>query len=192
MTDEKYIQNQKDFIMREWKYILRDHLKWSGVLLVLLAFMILLAVGAEHPDSWQETTITLERVATVRTGKGGSRLDIYDTEGNRYVINRNEGQFKGRLAVGQQYTFTYSDNLLHNNVEVIQIGDVSLRYEDSVERYREHKIVLWGLAGFLTAGLIAYNVIIYQAGTGDRIKRIRKYRKRISDKKGGAMGWKTK
>ena len=183
MTDQKYIQNQKAFIKRERRIILRDHATASSVLIVLLALFIFLSAGFEHPDSWQEATITLERYATVHTGRAGSRLDIYDTDGNRYTINRNEGNIKQQLVVGHQYTFTYADNFFHNTVEVIKIGNTEyLDRNDSMKNYWGVKIFFWVLIGIIIIGLVVVNLFVYYTATSDRVKRIHKYRKRIYDK----------
>ena len=75
VTDEKYIQNQKDFIKRERRIILRDHWGISSLLLLVLAiFTFLSAIGYQHPSRWQETTITLDHYEDVYVHRGGHRI----------------------------------------------------------------------------------------------------------------------
>lgn len=188
VTDKKYIQNQKDFIKRERKIILRDHIGASCVLIILIAFLIFINASYEHPDNWKEVSITLKDYAKIPTGRGGSRLDIYDTDGNRYVINRNEGNIKKQLVVGQQYTFTCSDNFFNDTVEIIKIGDTTyLSREDSIRNYRDERIIIWVFAGIFVLGLFVVNLLFYHAGTSDRIKKIRMYKKRIYDREHKGM-----
>lgn len=183
MTDQKYIQNQKTFRKRERRFILRDHAAASSVLIFLLALFIFLSAGYEHPDDWREVTITLEHYATVHTGRAGSRLDIYDTGGNRYTINRSESNIKEQLVIGHQYTFTYADNFFHNTVEVIKINNTEyLNRNDSIKNYWGVKIFFWVFIGIIIIGLVVLNLFVYHVETSDRVKRIRKYTKRIYDK----------
>lgn len=182
MTDEKYIENQKSFIKREQKFILRDHFHTSVVLLLLFAFVIFVGASFEHPSKWKETTITLQSYKRVNTGKG-DRLDIYDTNGNRYAINRNESAINAQLIVGQQYTFTYSNNIFHDIVEVLEIDDTEyLNYDSALKNYRGTKILFWVFSSILFALLVFINFFIYQTSSYDRKKRIQKYKKRIKER----------
>lgn len=182
MTDEKYIRNQINYIKREGRAILVDHARISGVFLILLALLVFVFSGFQHPDKWQEVTITLERYETVHTKR--TRIDVYDTSGNRYTINRQEGNVKEHLVVGRQYTFTYSDNILYDTIEALQIDQtVYIDHGDSVKNYFSTKAVLGVLIIIWIVFMTAANLLIYYAGTSDRIKRIRKYTNRISDRK---------
>ena len=181
MKDEKYLSNQRTFIKREQKIILRNHWRVSSLLLLLLCIVIFISVGNEHPSNWHRTTITLEKYKTIRTGRN-SRLDIYDIDGNRYSINKNEGHIEEQLIVGQQYSFTYQDNLFHNIITELRIGDIEyLNYEEAIKDYWDLEILWWVLILVLLVILTAINLFVYYGDTKDRNKRLRKYRKRIYD-----------
>lgn len=183
MTDEKYLQNQKNFIKREGKIILRNHILISSVCLFFLALFVFMIVGYQHPDSWQEVTVTLGDYRTVHAGRSGTRLDIYDTNGNRYAFNRNEKDIKEQLVIGRQYTFTYSDNFFHDIVEVMEIDNVVyLDYDDAIKNYQGMMTLFGVFIAIFTVGMVALNIFAYRFGTSDRVKRIFKYKKRIYDK----------
>lgn len=183
VTDEKYIQNQKDFIKRERRIILRDHWTISWGFLLLLALLVLITIiGYQHPNDWQETAITLDRFESVEFHRG-SRLDIYDIDGTCYTINRNENSIKDHLSIGQQYTFTYANSFFRKIVMVIKIDDVDyLSYEDSVKYFRDYNAVFWIFNSLVIIGLAVVNIIAYQVSTVERKKKIRRYQKRIYDK----------
>ena len=184
MTDEKYIQNQKDFIKRERRTILRDHWSISNLLLLVLAiFIFLSAIGYQHPSKWKETTITLEHYKDVYVHRGGHRIYMYGTDGNCYLINRHTLNIKEQLVAGQQYSFTYGNSFFRSTVMALNIAGVEyVRYEDSVKQYWDYNAVFWVLDGLVIIGLIVVNYINYRAHTSARIKKIRRYQKRIYDK----------
>ena len=184
VTDEKYIQNQKDFIKRERRIILRDHWGISSLLLLVLAiFIFLSAIGYQHPSGWQETTITLDHYEDVYVHRGGHRIYMYGTDGNCYLINRHTLNIKEHLVTGQQYSFAYGNSFFRSTVMALDIDGVEyLRYEDSEKRYWDYNAIFWVLDGLVIIGLIVANYINYRTHTSARIKKIRRYQKRIYDK----------
>ncbi len=179
-VNPKHIKSQK----RKYQIIVKKHVWFSCVILIALAFFIFLSCGYQHPDKWKKTTITLDHYQTVRFNKGGTRLDIYDPDGNCYSINRSEGAIKKQLVVGRQYTFIYSDNFFHDIVEEMKIDGVEyLTHEDAISNYKGTKTILWVFEGLLLIALFVANYIVYHTSTKRLIKIYCTYKKGRTNKK---------
>ena len=183
VTCEQYMEKHKKLIKRERRAVIREHLKCSYVIIVLLAALLLITLSYERPRNWHEMMITFDHSEVVSTGRSGVRLDIYDTNGHRYTINRNEGNIKDQLIPGQQYILLYADNLFHDTVEEISINGVEyVNYDDSVKNYWGTKTIFFVLIGMLFVLLIFANILVYHASTKDGMNKIRRYKERIHNK----------
>jgi len=180
MKSQGYIRGHQNAIKRELKVILKEHLSSSVFLLLFAFFLIFLSAQFEPPSEWDEATIELSSVETVRLVRGGTRLDIYDENGCRYTINRNEEAIMQQLVVGRKYSFMFSDNYYHDIIEDIRIDGVKyIDFDDSVKNYYGYKILLGVfIAAFI--GLLMYlNITVYKAETKKRVKRIKEHKRKI-------------
>ncbi len=179
-VNPKYIKSQK----HKYQIIVKKHVWFSCIILIAIAFFVFLSAGYEHPDDWREVTVTLDRYETVRLNKGGTRLDIYDPDGNCYSFNRSIGKIKKQLVVGGQYTFIYSDNFFHDIVEEMKIDGVEyLTHEDAIRNYKGTKTVLWVFEGLLLIALFVANYVVYHTSTKRLIKIYCTYKKGRTKKK---------
>ena len=171
------MENDKNTIRREAGKIWAAHFLLSIALLLVLGMVLFVWGQYEHPDDWQETTFVLEDWKYVQSSRSSS-LDLYTTDGRRFVINRNEGAAMEHLVVGKEYTVLYADDVLHNMITDMRDGDlVFIDYEDSLGEYYGIKAIFGVLAALMAVGLVAGNAMIFFGQTRDSFCRIKEHRK---------------
>ena len=167
------MENEKNLIRREAGKILWAHFAVSIALLLVLGMVLFVWGQYEHPDDWQETTFVLEDWKYVQSSRS-SRLDLYTTDGRRFVINRDENKAMAYLVPGQQYTVLYADDVFHDMITDMRDGDiVFIDYEDSLGEYHGIKAIFGILAALAAALLVAANAMICFGQTRDSFRRIR-------------------
>ena len=171
------MENDKNTIRREAGKIWAAHFLLSIALLLVLGMVLFVWGQYEHPDDWQETTFVLEDWKYVQSSRSSS-LDLYTTDGRRFVINRNENKAMAYLVPGQQYTVLYADDVFHNMITDMRDGDlVFIDYEDSLGEYYGIKAIFGVLAALMAVGLVAGNAMIFFGQTRDSFCRIKEHRK---------------
>ena len=175
------MENDKNTIRREAGKIWAAHFLLSIALLLVLGMVLFVWGQYEHPDDWQETTFVLEDWKYVQSSRSSS-LDLYTTDGRRFVINRNENKAMAYLVPGQQYTVLYADDVFHNMITDMRDGDlVFIDYEDSLGEYYGIKAIFGVLAALMAVVLVAGNVMIFFGQTQDSFRKIGEALRRIRD-----------
>ena len=104
----------------------------SLILSGLFAFVLLVY---EPANEWHTTTFTLSHYE-YRYSRGGGVLDLYTTDGRRYVLNQNEETIRYQLKEGQQYNAVYSDDFFHDIIK--GLSDTEGEYLNADEMRKSH------------------------------------------------------
>ena len=110
--------------MQYYLKIVRKGYKTMPGILGLVTFVSLVFAGLfafvllvyEPANEWHTTTFTLSRYE-YRYSRGGGVLDLYTTDGRRYVLNQNEETIRYQLREGQQYHAVFSDDFFHDIIK---------------------------------------------------------------------------
>ena len=86
------------------------------VLLALAGLFAFVLLVCEPANEWHTTTFTLSHYE-YRYSRGGGVLDLYTTDGRRYVLNQNEETIRHQLREGQQYHAVFSDDFFHDIIK---------------------------------------------------------------------------
>lgn len=147
----------------------------ANILLLLLAGCFTFLLLAYEPSSdWHSTAFTLDYMNYRHTRSGGV-LDLYTTDGRRFVVNQNEEALQHELAVGQTYSAVYSDDLFHDILQSLHDGSTEyLNLETSVNKYRISCRIAWILAIACWAALVLLNVLYSAQCIKEEHRRMRK------------------
>ena len=185
MTDEKYIQNQKNFIKRERRLILRDFWQLSILGWLFLVPAILFATFTaiqEPPHEWKETTITLES-HEISHGRHNHKLVLYATDGRQFRISKNPRQMDEIFVDGRQYTFVYSSGINFRFVKELMIDGVEyINLDNSIAQHNKSQTTNWIMTGVFTILALAGFIVAYKLSTWLRKDSIKKYKKRIKER----------
>lgn len=183
MTDEKYIQNQKDFIKRERRIIFRKHWMLTSLLLPVLLFFVLMCAQYEHPDNWHCSTITFSRIEeSILIGRY-RWYKLYDSNGICYGYHRDTYVGSGDPVAGQEYSIVYADNLFGNVLAEMKGGQQEyVNYDAALKRQKDLKLI-WSVFILLTSGaLIGFNISTYRYETNRNFRNIKRYKERMKEK----------
>lgn len=132
----------------------------ANFLLLLLAGCFTFLLLAYEPSSgWHSTVFTLDQMDYRYTRSGGV-LDLYTTDGRRFVVNQNDEAIQHQLVVGQTYSAVYSDDLFHDILQSLSDGSTEyLNLETSVAEYQSASRIAWILAIACWSALVLLNVL---------------------------------
>ena len=129
--------------MQYYLEIVRKGYKTMPGILGMVIFMPLIFAGLfafllfvyEPANEWHTTTFTLSH-CEYRYSRGGGVLDLYTTDGRRYVLNQNQKIIRHQLREGQQYHAVFSDDFFH---DIIQgLSDTESEYLNADEMRKSH------------------------------------------------------
>lgn len=132
----------------------------ANFLLLLLANLFTFLLLAYEPSSdWHSTVFTLDQMDYRYTRSGGV-LDLYGTDGRRFVLNQNDEVLQHELTIGQTYSAVYSDDLFYDTIQSLSDGSTEyLNLETSVAKYQSSSRIAWILAIACWAALGLLNVL---------------------------------
>lgn len=147
----------------------------ANILLVLLAGCFTFLLLAYEPSSaWHSTVFTLDYMNYRHTRSGGV-LDLYTTDGRRFVLNQNDEVLRDELVIGQTYSAVYSDDLFHDILQSLHDGSTEyLNLETSVAEYQSASRIAWILAIACWAALVLLNVLYSAQCIKEERRRMRK------------------
>lgn len=151
----------------------------ANFLLLLLAGCFTFLLLAYDPSSdWHSTVFTLDQMDYRYTRSGGV-LDLYATDGRRFVVNQNEEALRYELMVGQTYSAVYSDDLFHDILQSLNDGSTEyLNLETSVTEYQSASRIAWILAIVFWAALVLLNVLYSAQCIREERRRMQKRMKK--------------
>ena len=151
----------------------------ANLLLLLLAGLFTFLLPAYEPSSdWHSTVFTLDCM-NYRYTRSGGVLDLYATDGRRFVANQNDEAIQHQLVVGQTYSAVYSDDLFHNILQSLRDGSTEyLNLEASVSEYQSASRIAWILAIVFWAVLVLLNVLYSAQCIREEHRRMLSYQKR--------------
>jgi hypothetical protein len=129
--------------MQYYLKIVRKGYKTMPGILGLVTFALLILAGLfafvllvyEPANDWHTTTFTLSRYE-YQYSRGVGVLDLYTTDGRRYVLNQNEETIRYQLKEGQQYNAVYSDDFFHDIIK--GLSDTEGEYLNADEMRKSH------------------------------------------------------
>lgn len=131
------------------------------ILIFLTSFFILRVY--EPPSQWHETSFVLAETE-YRAIKGGAVLDLYTTDGRRFVLNRNDEEIRNVLKLSERYYAVYSDDYFHDIIQALEDEErVYLDLEESMGQYYNNKLLFTSVASVCLFVLVICNGI-YVAG----------------------------
>ena len=150
------------------------------VFVALAGLFLFVLLVYEPANDWHTTTFTLSRYE-YRYSRGGGVLDLYTTDGRRYVLNQNEEIIRHQLKKGQQYHAVYSDDFFHDIIK--GLSDTEGEYLNADEMRKSYTTErLW-----FSILLVLCILILLISNSAYAISCIRdeekKRRKRINKKK---------
>ena len=183
MTDEKYIQNQIDFIKRERRIIFRKHWMLTSFLLPVLLFFVLMCAQYEHPDNWHSTTITFSKVEKSLLIGRYRWYKLYDSNGICYGYHRDTYINDGVPTTGQEYSIVYADNLFGNILAEMKDGQQEyVNYDAALKRHKDLTLIWWIFIILTSGALIGFNISTYRYETNRNFRNIKRYKMRIKEK----------
>ena len=164
-------------IRRGYKNISAIFVLTGFCLLVIICLFTFLLVIYEPSSDWHTTSFVLQSTE-YRYSRGGGVLDIYTTEGRRFVINHNEETIRYQLVEGSTYNAIYSDDFFHDIIKALDDDKTELlSITDTKSDFHKERIFLFSGVGISLVLAMLINGFYSISCVKEERKRMLKYQK---------------
>ena len=146
-------------------------------LLAIICLFTFLLVIYEPSSVWHTTSFVLQSTEYRKT-RGGGVLDIYTTDGRRFVINHNDETIRYQLVEGSTYNAVYSDDFFHDTIKALDDNKTELlSITDTTKDFHKERVFLFSGTGISLALVIFTNIFYSVSCVKEERKRMLKYQK---------------
>ena len=152
----------------------------AGKLLFSFSFLLSYVIKKCVAEATHEKRITsfVLQSTKYRYSRGGGVLDIYTTDGRRFVINHNEETIRYQLVEGATYNAIYSDDFFHDTIKALDDNKTELlSITDTKRDFHKERVFLFSGVGISLVLAIFINGFYSISCVKEERKRMLKYQK---------------